>query len=225
MHIQMMSSLVLLNPMHTHVRTATSGVGVSRVALVVLLACLLTLNANGRAVLPARKDCGLCCCPLPGSVAPARWHSMTVDVRMGTTCAGNLEMLFATRTSNRAPAAQSPETSVVVCQQHHVSVAGVWRARCCWVHPWGSFPHHHCCRRRVCALQVLRCAKHEHGMRARHAQPHDFAPAPSGSAIAPAPALHCRHERGGMQRKERGVGLELTPVSWSPCLTSSLTST
>mmetsp|Transcript_36982 Transcript_36982/g.82212 ORF Transcript_36982/g.82212 Transcript_36982/m.82212 type:complete len:214 (-) Transcript_36982:3803-4444(-) len=33
---------------------------------------------------------------------PARWHSITVDVRMGTTCLGNLEMLRATRISIRA---------------------------------------------------------------------------------------------------------------------------
>lgn len=50
----------------------------------------------------------------------ARWHSMTVDVRMGTTCLGNLEMLRATRTSMRAAVvwslmAMSDLTSVYEC--------------------------------------------------------------------------------------------------------------
>jgi hypothetical protein len=34
--------------------------------------------------------------------SPDRWHSMTVEVRMGTTWAGNLEMLRETRISMRA---------------------------------------------------------------------------------------------------------------------------
>ena len=33
---------------------------------------------------------------------PARTHSMTVEVRMGTTCAGNLEMFRETRAKSRA---------------------------------------------------------------------------------------------------------------------------
>lgn len=33
---------------------------------------------------------------------PDLWHSMTVEVRMGTTCAGNFEMLRETRISMRA---------------------------------------------------------------------------------------------------------------------------
>lgn len=34
---------------------------------------------------------------------PERWHSMTVDVRIGTTWAGNFVMLRATLTNSREP--------------------------------------------------------------------------------------------------------------------------
>lgn len=38
----------------------------------------------------------------------ARWHSITVEVRMGTWCLGNLLMFRATRTRSRAARRWSP---------------------------------------------------------------------------------------------------------------------
>ena len=38
----------------------------------------------------------------PVFLKPDRWHSITVEIRMGVTCAGNLLMCLATRISMRA---------------------------------------------------------------------------------------------------------------------------
>lgn len=43
-----------------------------------------------------------------GPCSPARWHSMTVEVRMGTTCRGKAAIRSATSSSRRAAPSWSP---------------------------------------------------------------------------------------------------------------------
>lgn len=58
--------------------------------------------------------------------SPARWHSITVDVRMGTTCVGKHEMLRATLINILAAPSWSPRLTIFLTCRYNVScVAGV----------------------------------------------------------------------------------------------------
>merc|ERR1719409_2708313 len=68
---------------------------------------------------------------------PARWHSITVEVRMGTWWLGNFEMLLATRINMRAAEAWSPILMWDLTRMYECNVTKLRYSSCeiliCWL--------------------------------------------------------------------------------------------